>query len=323
MILAGDIGGTKTHLGLFDEENGLKCIALEKYHSADYSALKEIIRKFLTSHASPVAKACFGIAGPIVDGRCRATNLAWVIDSKELAQELRIDSVWLINDLEANGWGLKILPADQLLPLRTGNEGKKGNKALISSGTGLGEAGLYWDGENHHPFACEGGHTDFAPRDELEMELFRYLHKKFGHVSYERVISGPGLYSIYRFLIDLRLEKEQERMSKRFAMEDPPKVITDEALKKSCKACVRAVEWFASIYGSEAGNLALKLLALGGVYIGGGIAPKIPDFISSEGFVTSFSAKGRFSELLSTIPLYLILDENVGLLGAAQYAKEK
>lgn len=324
MILAGDVGGTKTHLGLFDEKKGLEPVAIGKYISADYASLSEIVRKFLTDHASPVNKACFGIAGPIVDGRCRATNLAWVIDAKELAQELRTDSVWLLNDLEANGWGLKILPSDQMLTLHTGGaNGKKGNKALISSGTGLGEAGLYWDGQKHHPFAGEGGHTDFAPRDELEMELFRYLYKKFGHVSYERVLSGPGLYNLYRFLIDMHLEKELDRMPKRFAMEDPPKVITDEAIKKGCKACTRAVEWFVSIYGSEAGNLALKLLALEGVYIGGGIAPKISKFMGSQKFLDAFTSKGRFAELLSSIPIYLILNENIGLLGAVQYAREK
>lgn len=311
MILAGDIGGTKTHLALYQ---GNQCLYEEKYLSLNFNSLGDLVKQFLSSRTEKISCACFGIAGPVRDGECHATNLPWVLKASELSKELNIGQVFLINDLEANAWGLRALSAEEFLVL---NEGKtvQGHAALIAAGTGLGEAGIYWDGKKRHPFACEGGHVDFAPRNELEMELLRYLHKRFGHVSYERVLSGPGLHNLYRFLVEMRLESEED-----FTLD--PRVITDRALAGTSRACTRALDWFISLYASEAGNLALKLLAVGGVYLGGGIVPKILPFFKAEAFMKAFTAKGRFASLLAEIPVRVILNDNTALLGALEYAKE-
>lgn len=316
MILAGDIGGTKTHLAFF--EKGVMQFN-EKYRSRDYASLEEIVGHFIGKVEGRVQRACFGIAGPIRDGQCQATNLPWIVDGKVLSTLLKIEKTFLINDLESNAYGLKLLQPEEFFVLNEGSSNSVGNQALISAGTGLGEAGIYWNGQNHIPFACEGGHADFAPRNELEMELLRYLHKKFGHVSYERLLSGPGLYNIYRFLIDLRLEEAEEALEGG----DLAKEITEKALKKSCQACVRSLDWFVNLYGGEAGNLALKMLALGGVFIGGGIAPKILPLLKGKEFMKRFVDKGRFAPLLSQIPVKVVLNENTALLGAARYAEEK
>lgn len=321
MILAGDIGGTKTHLALYEPQSS-HCIAEEKYHSREYKSLSEIIEKFISKHEVVIEKACLGVAGPIKHNVCRATNLPWVIDGKVLAEVLKTKHVWLVNDLYANAYGLKCLSPKEFFTLNEGVKDSIGNAALISAGTGLGEAGLYWDGKTHHPFACEGGHVDFAPRDQLEIDLWHYLRKKFEHVSYERVISGPGLYNLYRFLIDDRLENESDEIKEEMLRQDPSKVITEKAQNKQCPTCTRALDWFISIYGSEAGNLALKVLALGGVYIGGGIAPKILEGMRSGGFMKAFVAKGRFAPMLEKIPIKIVLNDNTALLGAAQYARE-
>lgn len=311
MILAGDIGGTKTHLALYQ---GNQCIYEEKFLSANFNSLVELVMQFISARTEKINCACFGIAGPVQDGECKGTNLPWVLNAAKISKELNIPQVFLINDLEANAWGLRALSAEEFLIL---NEGKavQGHAALIAAGTGLGEAGIYWDGKTRNPFACEGGHVDFAPRDELEMELLRYLHKRFGHVSYERVLSGPGLHNLYRFLVEMRLESEED-----FTLD--PRVITERALAGKSRACKRAVEWFVSLYASESGNLALKLLSVGGIYIGGGIAPKILPFFKPEAFMKAFTAKGRFASLLAEVPVRVILNDNTALLGAVEYAKE-
>jgi len=321
MILAGDIGGTKTHLALFEMTDELKRVASEKYVSHQYENLSKIVEIFLTTHRSAVKKACFGVAGPVQNGKCQATNLPWVIDSKDLSRDLKTPNVWLINDLESIGYGLLCLKPDEFYTLNHGKPHVIGNAALIAAGTGLGEAGLYWDGVSHRPFACEGGHADFGPRNELEIDLLRYLRKKFDHVSYERMVSGPGIYNLYRFLVDTGLEEEPSWLREKLVKEDPPKVVTEVGLKKQCRICERALEWFISIYGSEAGNLALKFLAVSGVYIGGGIAPKILNAMQSTTFMSAFIDKGRFAPLLSKIPVKIVLNDNAGLLGAAKYAQ--
>lgn len=318
MILAGDIGGTKTHLALMQ---GKQVLQDEKFKSRDYANLNEIVRHFLERSGKKVERACFGIAGPIREGRCQATNLPWMVDAKELRKEIKTDTVFLLNDLEANAYGIRTLEPEEFYPLNEGDLNASGNQVLISAGTGLGEAGLYWDGRKYHPFPCEGGHSDFAPRNELEMELLRWMHKIYGgHVSYERILSGPGLHHLYLFLTEMRLETPDEEGFSDF---DPPKAITERALNKRCKACIRALRWFVSLYGSEAGNLALKMLSLGGVFIGGGIAPKILPFLKERDFMRAFCDKGRFAKLLSQIPVKVILNENTALLGAAYYAQEK
>ncbi|MBY0530000.1 MAG: glucokinase [Rhabdochlamydiaceae bacterium] len=323
MILAGDVGGTKVHLGLFNPSQQHIVMCEQKYKSRDYETFSSLLIDFLKDHPDVnIESACFGVAGPVHEGRCQATNLPWVIDAKKLSAEMKIPRVWLINDLEANAWGLRCLRREEFYYLNEGR-GTEGNRALISAGTGLGEAGLYWNGKTYLPFACEGGHVDFAPRDEDEVELWRYFRAQHPHVSYERLLSGSGLYQIYRFLIDTKREKESAELAGLKEDKEPQRIIGEKAVARSCPACVRAAEIFCSIYGSEAGNLALKMFAVGGVYVGGGIAPKLMPILKSGEFMRSFLAKGRFDTLLSKIPVCVVLNENTALLGAAQYALEK
>ena len=316
MILAGDVGGTHTRLALF--EKGKKLQEERKFSSRSYKGLEEIVKEYLSSEKKKVSKACFGIAGPVRDGKCKATNLPWEVDALELSCHLKIEKVSLLNDLEANAHGLKMLAPEELFLLQKGNPKQMGNRALISAGTGLGEAGLYWDGKNHHPFACEGGHADFAPRNEIEVELFLFLKKKFGHISYERVVSGPGLHAIYEFLIETGKEVGSEKTRAEMKSKDPSAVISEWGRQNKDRACSRAVDLFLSCYGAEAGNLALKLLSLGGCFIGGGIAPHLAERMR-DGFVSSFADKGRFRSLLETVPIWVILNDNTALLGAAAY----
>lgn len=323
MIIAGDVGGTNVRLAFFDKGKNRDPLLLEKYRSADFADFSSLLKKFIeTLNGKQVESACFGIAGPVQNGRCQATNLPWVIDARELSEELGIKKVWLINDLEANAWGVTVLKADELKVLNPGEE-QQGNAALISAGTGLGEAGLYWNGKSHVPFACEGGHTDFAPIDEEQIDLWRYLKGKFEHVSYERILSGSGIFQIYQFLIEMKNEKQCPAVGNLENQKEPQRIITEKALKKECPTCIRALDLFCSIYGSEAGNLALKMLSTHGMYVGGGIAPKISNILKSGQFMKAFTAKGRFLAMLSKIPVKVILNDQTALLGAAQYAQEK
>ena len=322
MVLAGDIGGTKTHLALFEKGEPRQSLISAKFKSAHYENLNQIIKEFMKNNEfDGIECACFGIAGPIQGRICKATNLPWIVDADLISKELDISQVFLINDLEATAYGINCLNKDEFFSL---NEGKvsKGNGALIAAGTGLGEAGLFWDGKVLTPFACEGGHCSFAPENELEIKLLIYLRKQYEHVSYERVLSGPGLYHLYRFVIDEKLEKEKESVKKAFETIDPPKVITEMGMKSACPACMRALDLFVSIYGGEAANLALKMLAVGGVFIGGGIAPKILNELREGSFMKRFIQKGRFTSLLLGIPVKVLLNENTALLGAAYYARE-
>jgi glucokinase len=324
MLLVGDIGGTKTHLALFEEDKSKTPRFEKKYPSQDYPEFIEILRVFHKESAvnsKEIAKACFGVAGPVVENRCKTTNLPWVIDGPSLEKELKIPQVRIINDLEANAYGLKMLEAKEFHLIQEGKQ-KIGNQALIAAGTGLGEACLAWNGKVHLPFGCEGGHCDFAPRDELEMELLRYLKKQFGHVSYERVISGAGFYQLYRFLIDMQLEKEDPEMRRKFSQEDPARVITTAAIDGTSRICTRAVRWFLSLYGAEAGNVALKFLSVGGFFIGGGIAPRLINLFDQGDFVRSFLDKGRFRSLLEEMTIKIVLNDDAALLGALRYARE-
>lgn len=320
--LAGDIGGTKTHLAFFKEEKGkVICVKEQKFPSQKYPNLRLIVKEFLKDVDEKVTKGCFGIAGPIKKGKSQATNLPWLVESDVLSQELSNHKVSLINDLEANAYGLNMLQEDEFFVLNEGDKDAEGNKALISAGTGLGEAGIFFDGKREIPFACEGGHTDFAPRDEKEDSLLRFLRKKFGHVSYERILSGPGLYNVYQFIVETKIEEEKEEVLKEIASGDSPRLISEKGLSGSSRACRKALELFVSIYGAEAGNVALKMFALGGVYIGGGIAPKLLRMIKGAAFIDSFKRKGRFSDLLGAIPVRIVLNDNTALLGAMYYAK--
>lgn len=324
MILAGDIGGTNTRLAYFAEEGGrIVWKTQARYPSQKYLNLTDIVREFVAEHQIKIRYAVFGIAGPVVQGRVQATNLPWVVDSIDLAEVLKIDSVSLINDLFANTWGIQLLSEDDFIVLNHGSSVACGNIAVISAGTGLGQAGMYFDGTRHHPFACEGGHTDFSPRDCLQMEFLDYLLKDYAHVSWERVVSGPGLYNIYRFFRDTGREDEPNWLAEKLKTNDAGHVITESAMSGTSPICERVVDFFCSLYGSEAGNLALKAMALGGVYLGGGIAPKIHAKLREGSFMREFIEKGRMKPLLQAVPVRIILNENTALLGAAQYEAVK
>ena len=320
MILAGDIGGTHARFALFHESGEFTMHEEEKFLSRDHRSLEEIVHLYLKDKKIQVQSASFGVAGAVREGRCQATNLPWIIDAHRLKDELKIPVVHIINDLEANAYGIRVVKPDELLVVQAGHK-QTGNQALIAAGTGLGEAGVYWDGKRHHPFACEGGHADFAPRNEEEHELCLYLRKRYRHVSYERVLSGPGILAIYQFLIETGRQTPSKEVEMEMKRRDPSAVVSDYGKLGRDPACTVAIDLFISIYGAEAGNLALKFLALGGLYIGGGIAPHLADRIKMGGFHSSFVDKGRFNELLSSIPIYLILNSKTALLGSAAFAR--
>lgn len=321
MILAGDIGGTNTRLAGFEGGEGpLTPSVMEVYPSRKYASLDEIVKLFLATHDLKAERACFGVAGPVRQGRSQTSNLPWMVDGKRLASDLNLGEVRLLNDLEANAYGLFTLESQDMIVLNEGVPDPKGNAALISAGTGLGEAGLYREGDNLRPAASEGGHSDFAPRDDLEMALLRYLLGRYDRVSYERVLSGPGLYNIYQFLRDTDREEEPAWLAEKIRQGDPPKVISKTALEGGAEICNEALEIFVSIYGAEAGNLALKLMATGGVYMGGGIAPKIVDKLRGAPFLGAFVAKGRLRSLLDHIPVRVVMNDLTALRGAARLA---
>jgi glucokinase len=324
MILAGDVGGTKVHLALYDFIDGkLEYSRDQRFAAKDYPGLEEIVKEFLG--AQKVTAACFGVPGPVRNGRLRLTNLPWTLDSHELSGSLAITHVFLINDLEANGYGVAELSADQIYTLSEGDASQIGNRALMAAGTGLGEALLIWNGRIHTPYPSEGGHADYAPRNEDEIDLLRFLKQRYnGRISYERVISGMGLTSIYEFLRDVRGMEESPKVAERIAAAtDPNAVITELALAAKSETCEKALDMFVSAYGAEAGNLALKLLSVGGVYIGGGIAPRILEKLKDGTFMKAFTDKGRLSQLLINMPVRVILDSRAALLGAAAYAEAR
>ena len=321
MILAGDIGGTNTRLGLFEEKNGrVRAVVSRTYPSKEHDSLDEIVAKFVAEHGHPVASACFAIAGPVHEGRVATTNLAWLVDAGRLAGQLRLRSIGLINDLEAIGYGLPQLEHQDLVTLNQGQAGAVGNGAIIAAGTGLGQAGFYWDGRGHRPYACEGGHADFAPRNELELELLRYLLAKYDRVSYERILSGSGLFELYQFLHHTGRGVEEKSLTELLYQQAHPAPIVRAALDGRSARCSQALDLFVSLYGAEAGNLALKAMARGGLFVGGGIAPRIIDRLRQPTFLEAFTAKGRMKGLLEGMPVHVIVNDKAGLLGAARYA---
>jgi glucokinase len=348
MILAGDIGGTKTNLALFDWKTDRVEPERERtFYSKDYGSFEEILSEFLkppepkpvessdekeSSESSPAEKpaetveppvidaACFGLAGPVIENRGQTTNLPWVMDGAELAKRFNLPHVRLLNDLEATAQGLLVLRPDEMEVLNAGSPPKAGSvMALIAAGTGLGEAILFWRGTHYHPMASEGGHADFAPNSDQEIELLRYLRISYLHVSWERLLSGAGLHAIYEFLRDTK-KNEPTWVAERLKVGDPAAVIAEIGLNKGAEICVQALDLFASIYGAEAGNLALKALSLSGLYVGGGIAPKLLPKLKEGGFMRAFANKGRYKRLMSTIPVRVILNQKTALLGAASAA---
>lgn len=351
MILAGDIGGTKTKLALFEwTTKRVEATREETFHSADYQSLEDILEEFLSrplSEPAPLAEteeaadsgepaslerrdnqpplvidaACFGIAGPVIDNQARTTNLPWFVDGPSIGKRFNIDKVRLLNDLEATAYGVLLLTDDEVAVLNAGDPpDRRQALALIAAGTGLGEAILFWDGERYRPHPSEGGHTDFAPNSDSEIELLRHLRGSYLHVSYERVLSGPGLHAIYDYLRDTK-KNEPTWLAEKIKVEDPAATIAQAGLSGKVEIARQALDLFTSIYGAEAGNLALKALALDGVYIAGGIAPKLIAKLKDGTFMRAFTNKGRYKRLMTAIPVKVVMNPNTALLGAACVAR--
>ena len=348
MILAGDIGGTKTSLALYDWiTDRVEPVRLERFHSADYTSLEEILTEFLNPPTPPtpvneletdpspvheehdtaplptahkLAAACFGVAGPVIENHSRTTNLPWVVDGQAIGKHFNIPRVQLLNDLEATAYGILWLRPDELDVLNQGNPPKKRQAlALIAAGTGLGEGFLFWDGKSYRPMPSEGGHADFAPNNDYEIELLRYLRSQYLHVSYERLVSGPGLHAIYEFIRDTK-KNEPTWLAEKIKAGNPAVEISEAGLKGQAEIAIQTLDLFASIYGAEAGNLALKALSLDGVYVAGGIAPKLITKLKDGTFMKSFTNKGRYKRLLSNVPVKVVMNQETGLLGAASVA---
>jgi glucokinase len=328
VILAGDVGGTKTNLGLFETgEERPRLVRSGKYHSADFPGLSAVIQAFL-GEGPPLEReiqaACFGIPGPVVDNRASTPNLAWVVDGAQVAADIHVKAVALINDLVATAEGIPVLEENEVAVLQPGHPEPEGNRALIAAGTGLGMALIPRIGGRWAPVASEGGHADFAPRTEDEVGLMRHLRERFGRVSVERVVSGPGLFNVYNYLKDaLRLPESPQVREALARGDDPSRVISESALalpEDRCDLCSRALDLFVAAYGAVAGNLALTGTATGGVYLGGGIAPKILPRLTHGPFLPSFTAKGRFVPFLERVPVRVLLNDRTALLGAARHA---
>lgn len=326
-ILAGDIGGTKTNLAILrvvDDPHG-DTIVVEtnrRYPSTSHASLGAIIREFLGSLPSAPRLACagFGVPGVVENGRAKPTNLAWAVDAEELEREFSIPKVELMNDLAANAYGIAELNAGDFAVIAEGQPAAEGNRCVVSPGTGLGMAGLYWDGARHHVWACEGGHCDFAPRTEVEAALFEYLQIQFGHVSAERVVSGMGIQNIYKFLRETGRGKELPEVAAAMLAEDPGKVISRFADAGKCPMCAETLEIFVACLAAEAGNMALKSMATGGVYLGGGVPVMLLDRLRGVGFAHAFCDKGRMRPLMESIPVRVVLNDQAALLGAARHA---
>ncbi|KAF4515943.1 hypothetical protein B566_EDAN000180 [Ephemera danica] len=348
MILAGDIGGTKTNLALYDwPTERVEPVRLETFHSADYKSLEEILEEFLTPPKPPMrvddldgaasgeeeaavealpeepltlTAACFGVAGPVIENHSQTTNLPWVVDGAAIAKRFDILRVQLLNDLEATAYGILLLRPDELEVLNPGNPPKKRQAlALIAAGTGLGEAILFWDGKSYRPMPSEGGHADFAPNNDYEIELLRYLRSQFLHVSYERILSGPGLNALYEYVRDTK-KNEPTWLAEKIKVGDPAAEIAEAGLKGQADIAKQTLDLFASIYGAEAGNLALKALSLDGVYVAGGMAPKLIKKLQDGTFMKAFTNKGRYKRLLGNIPVKVVMNQQTALLGAASVA---
>jgi glucokinase len=321
MILAGDIGATRTRLAAFETEgNRLQCVVEKTYMSQQHDGLSTILAEFIRTEGIAVHSACVGVAGPVRGGRSKISNLPWIIDSGELAKQLKLNSVGLLNDLEAYAYGIDALESKDFVSLSGAAEDADGNRAVISARTGLGMAGLFWDGFRHHPFACEGGHADFAPRNDLEIELLKYLQKKYGRISCERILSGPGIKNIYDFLRDTHKSEEPEWLRKEMdGAPDAPALISQLALGGKAKICDQALSIFVSIFGAETGNCALKFMSTGGIFIGGSIAAKIVPKMKDPVFMQSFLDKGRMEVLLKDMPVKIVLNDDCDIIGAARY----
>jgi glucokinase len=324
MIIAGDIGGTKTNVALFeaDGQRLVGVVAQQSFPSASYGSLEAILAEFIAAHRpARISHACFGVAGPVSGGRVETSNLAWFVRSEKLAETLGVAHVGLINDLEATAYGIEWLRPEQLYTLNEGEAGREGHRALIAAGTGLGMAGLFFDGQRYHPMSSEGGHIDFAPRNDEEFRLLLYLRGELGgRVSYERVLSGMGLFNIYSFLRDTGYGEEPQWLAEEIRSGDRTAAVSRAGLAGKCGLAAKALEMMVELYGAMAGNLALLLKSFGGLYVGGGIAPKIIDKLKDGSFMRNYGDKGRMSALVNSIPVRVILDDKTALYGAARCA---
>lgn len=320
-ILAGDIGGTNARLAVFEAgDRDFEITAAKTYPARDYPDLETILARFLGETGLHPSVACLGVAGVIRRGVVEMVNLPWRVDAAVLSRKLAIPVVRLLNDLEAAAWGVEALePAGEEILLE-GEPDLEGNRCLCSPGTGLGEAGMVYTPEGHLPFRSEGGHVNFAPRDDLEIDLLRHLLERYGHVSYERVLSGPGLGTLYRFLRDTGRGTEPAWLAERLEGGTPGSVITELALSGQSEICSAALDLFVSIYGSAAGNLALKTAATGGVWLGGGIPPRILPRLRGSAFRKAFVSKGRLRHMMEKVPVRVVTDDRLALLGAARSA---
>ena len=320
-VLAGDIGGTKTNLGLFFRGRTRPIPkVIETYSSRDAPHLEALIAEFIKNHKEPITSACFGIAGPVVNGRCKTTNLPWEVTESRIKRRFNWSHVRLLNDLTATAQAIPLLNSREFLSLNRARAQKGQNIVLVAPGTGLGVALLIWRNEKHIPIASEGGHSDFSPNNDLEVELWRYLRRHYGHVSVERVLSGPGLVNIYSWLKESGRFREPAWLARMIKEMDPPRAITKAALDDTHPMCVETLNMFISILGAVAGNLALTGMATAGVYLGGGIPPKILPKLREGAFMKAFSNKGRFKGFMNKIPVRVILNDKAALLGAADCA---
>ena len=326
MILAGDVGGTKTLLAIYEADNGAyRCVKKQRYASADYPSFTELLASFLSDvEKLQVTAACIGVAGPIVNGDCITTNLPWVLARQAIGGQLGTQQVWLLNDLEATAWGVLDLPEQQFVELNPDAQKQPGNSAVVAAGTGLGEAIIAWDGTAHHVIATEGGHADFAPNNEQEIALLQFMMKKYPeHVSVERLISGEGLVNIYQFLKTLNYAKALPQTEQQMATRDPAAVIGEFGSEGADILCVDALTLFCRLYGAESGNLALKCLPYAGIYLAGGIGAKILAFLQQGEFMQGFLAKGRYRPILQTLSVKVCTNPEVALLGALSYAQKR
>ena len=319
-VLAGDVGGTKTRLAVFDlHGTRLETVTERSYPSGRYDGLESIVRDFLGGAGADCRQACFGIAGIVKRGRAQVTNLPWIVEARAMTASLGLERVALINDLEANAWGIAALGASDFYTLNAGDPEAEGNACIISAGTGLGEAGLYWDGSRYWPFACEGGHATFSPSNDIEIALLKYLRARFGHTSWERILSGTGLVNVHDFLRSHRGTPVPSWLREEMAAGDAAAAISRAARDNRDPLCVEAIDLSIHLLGVEAGNLALKVMATGGVYLGGGIAPKNLERLKGSLFMQGFSDKGRMQPLLEAMPVKIILNERTALYGPALY----
>ena len=322
-VLAGDVGGTKTSVGLFVRgKMRPEPLVVETFASREALRLEEFVDRFLNNHPAPISSACFGIAGPVINGRCKTTNLPWVVSETMMKRRFHWRHVRLLNDLAAAAMAIPFLSPSELVSLNKGMRRKTGNLALLSPGTGLGQAVLVYREGEYVPLSSEGGHVSFSPTTEGEVDLWRYLREKFDHVSIERVLSGPGLVNIYSWLRGSGRFQEPLWLKDLMNQGDAAKAITESAFHRKQALCVEALRLYVSMLGSAAGNLALASMAVGGVYLGGGIPPKILPALKEGSFLKAFTAKGRFADLLSRIPVRVVLNDKTALLGAAQAAFE-